>query len=204
MRHLLEGLRKDFEEPTNISTCSADLEKNEMLDGFGPHLESGKKQTKENGDLFSYTFQIKDYRSPDYTDPLFTSTPLRSPEWTVSPSKTNGKDSEDDNLEVISSPQISHRVSRNTGISEVDFEQYHTDKSARNEVSNENHKYDTITSEEELRHDKTENGSDGWSKEMRDLESSLLESLHVSSNTHINDMAVTEQHAAASLSDDDF
>ncbi|KAM9341554.1 spermatogenesis-associated protein 7 homolog [Symphorus nematophorus] len=111
MRHLLAVLRKDFEEPVDLSTCCTELEKKEngLLDEFLPHLDSDGKsvKTKENNDLFPYASLIKDCDSPDYPHPLLVSTPLCSPERTASPTITNKKGGEADKLEkCISSPRL--------------------------------------------------------------------------------------------------
>lgn len=203
MHHLLEVLRKDFEEPTNISTSSIEFEKKEngLLDAFLPHLESGGKQveTKENSDLFPYASLIKYCDSPDNGDPLLVSTPLCSPERAASPTKTNEKDAEDDNLE---------NVSDNPGIGEEDFDQNQIGTTAADkEVSNNSHEYTSITSDKEFHQDQAEVSCDGGSKELEDLGRSLSESLHVSSNTHYTNVeTATEQHTntVASVSDDDF
>lgn len=210
MRHLLEVLRKDFEEPTNISTCNTDLEKNEngLVDAFLPHLESGGKElkTKENNDLFPYASLINYCDSPDYADPLFVSTPLCSPERTASPTKTNQKDGEDDNLEKGISPLwFRERLSSNTGMSEEDFHQNQIGTTAINK-GDENHEYATITSDKGFHQEQAEGCYDGQSKELKDLGRSLSELLHVSSNTHHKNVETTEQHTntAASLTDDEF
>ncbi len=211
MRHLLEVLRKDFEEPTNISTSSTELEKkgNDLLDTFLPHLESEGKQvkTKENNDLFPYASLIKYCDSPDYADPLLVSTPLCSPDRTASPTKTNEKDGEDDNLEKgISSPWLSEHVSDNTGISDEDFHQNQRGTTATNiEVSSDSHENTTITDDKEVYQAQAEVSHGGQSEELEDLGRSLSESLHVSSNTHYTDVQTTEQHTnTASVSDDEF
>ncbi|XP_035530651.1 spermatogenesis-associated protein 7 [Morone saxatilis] len=210
MRHLLEVLRKDFEEPSNISTCSTELEKKEngQLDAFLPDLDSGGKQvkTKESNDQFPYASLIKYCDSPDYADPLLVSTPICSPERTDSPTKTNEMEGEDDNLEKsISSPQLSEHISNNNaGISEEDFRQNEIGTTVTNEVGNENH--ESITSDTGFHQDQAEGSSDGQSKELEDLEKSLSESLHVSSNTHSDNAETTEQqtNTVANVSDDEF
>lgn len=211
MRHLLEVLRKDFEEPTNISTCSAELEKKEngLLDAFLLHKESEGTQLKpkENNDSFPYASLIKYCDSPDNADPLLVSTPLGSPERTASATKTNEKDGEDDNLEKgISSPWLSEHVSDNIGIGEGDFHQNQISTTVTSEVSNENHEYTTITSDRGFHQDQAEVSYDGQSQELEDLGRSLSQSLHVSSNTHYNNMESAEQHTdtVASVSDDEF
>ncbi|KAG8013286.1 Spermatogenesis-associated protein 7-like protein [Nibea albiflora] len=204
MRHLLEVLRKDFEETPNTFTCGTEFEKKEngLLDTFLPNLEAGEKQvkTQENNDLSLYASLIKDCYSLDYADPLLVSTPLCSPERFDSPTKTTEKYREDDNLEKgISSPGLSEHVSNNTGISEEDFDQIGT--AATNKVNNENHENASLSSDKGFHQEveQAEGSYDGQSKELEDLGRSLSKSLHVSSNTHY-----TEQHTAASVSDDEF
>ncbi|XP_049918638.1 spermatogenesis-associated protein 7 homolog isoform X1 [Epinephelus moara] len=196
MRHLLEVLRKDFEEPPNTSTSTSELEKkeNDLFDSFLPHLESEGNQvkTKEDNDAFPYASLIKYCDSPDYADPLMVSTPLCSPEMTAaSPTKTNEKDGEDVSQEKgIGSPWLSDDHLNQTGAPES------------KEFSNESQEYTTIASDK----DQDEDGYDGQSKELEDLGRNLSESLHVSSNTHNNVETATEQHTntAASVSDDEF
>ncbi|XP_045919596.1 spermatogenesis-associated protein 7 homolog isoform X2 [Micropterus dolomieu] len=211
MRHLLEVLRKDFEEPANISTSSTKLEKNEngLLDTFLPHLESGGKQvqTKENNDLFPYASLIKYCDLPDFADPLLVSTPFCSPERTDSPIKTNKKDGDDDSLEKgISPPLLSQQVSDNTGISDENFQNQIGITAPNEEISNDTHEYTTIVTDEGFHQDHAEVSLDGQSEELENLGRSLSELLHVSSNTHYNNVETTEQHtnAAASGSDDEF
>nr|XP_046269778.1 spermatogenesis-associated protein 7 homolog [Scatophagus argus] len=201
MRHLLDVLRKDFEEPTNTSMCSTELE-NGLLDAFLPHLESGGNQvkTREKNHLFPYASLIKDCESPAYADPLLVSTPLCSPERTASPTKK--MDEPDDNLEKgISSVSLSEHVSNNTEINEEDLHQIGTTPS--NKVGNDNHEYVTVTSDECLHQDQAE---DAQSKELEDLGTSLSGSLHVSSNTQNLNVETTEQHrnTVDSVSDDEF
>lgn len=210
MRHLLEVLRKDFEEPTTISTCSTDPGKNEsgQLDAFLPLLESEGKQvkTKENNDLFRYASLINYCDSPDYADPLLASTPLCSPEKTASPSKTN-EEQDDDHLEKgVNSTWLTEHVSCNLGISEEDFHQSQTDQTATNEGGDEIHEYATITSDKELHREQAVGWYDGQSKELTDLGRSFSESLHVSSNTRYTNAETSDQHTntAASVTDDEF
>ncbi|KAI3367620.1 hypothetical protein L3Q82_026459, partial [Scortum barcoo] len=212
MRHLLEVLRKDFEEPINISTSSTELEHkgNDLLDTFLPHLDSAGKQvkTKENNDLFHYASLIKYCDSPDNAVPLSVSTPICSPGRTASPTKTNEKDGEDDNLEKgISSPWLNEHVSIITGTSGEDFHPNQRGTTVTNkEVSSDSHEYTTITGDEEVHQVQAEISHDGQSEELDDLGRSLSESLHVSSNTHYTSVQTTGQHTntAASGSDDEF
>nr|XP_020469623.1 spermatogenesis-associated protein 7 [Monopterus albus] len=213
MRHLLEVLCKAFEEPINISTFSTDLEKkeNDLLDTLLPHLDSGWKQmkTKEDNDLFPYVSLIKSCDSPDYTDALSVFTPLGSPKRTALLTKNNEKD-EEDNIQEKStgSPRLSEQVTSNTGIGEDVLHQNQISISATNkEISNENHEYATITTDEGFHQDQAEVSYSGQSKELEDLGRSLSASLHVSNNTECNNVdTASERHTNvfASVSDDDF
>lgn len=200
MRHLLEVLRKDLEEPTNASTelVSTELDKkeNDLLDSLLPHLESAGDQvkTKKDNDLFPYASLIQNCDPPDYAEPLLVSTPLHSPETTAaSPTRTIEKDGEDNNQEK-GSPWLD-----NTGIGEGDH-QNQTGTAETN--SSENHEYAVINSDKG-----DEVSNDGQSKELEDLGRSLAESLHVSSNTQSNNVETAAEQLAntvASVSDDEF
>ncbi|XP_068574170.1 spermatogenesis-associated protein 7 homolog isoform X3 [Cebidichthys violaceus] len=204
MRHLLEVLRKDFEEPTNTSTSRTELEKNEndLLDSFLPQVK-----TKKDSDLFPYASIIKHCDSPDYADSLLVSTPLCFPELTAaSPIKAKEEEGVEDNQGIVS-PWLGDHISDNTGIGEEDHQNQISTAETSKEVSNENHEYNTIISEEGFHQDQAEVSYDGQSKELEDLGRSLSESLQLSSNQHcINVETATEQHTntVASVSNDKF
>ncbi|XP_033967593.1 spermatogenesis-associated protein 7 homolog isoform X2 [Pseudochaenichthys georgianus] len=209
MRHLLEVLRKEFEEPANSFTPSTEIEKkkNDRGDSSLPYVESGGKQekTKKDDDLLSYASLIKSCVLQDYADPLLVSTPLYSPGTTAaSPTETNEKDEAVDNQEEgNSSPCLSDHVSNNTEISEEVHQNQTGTTESNKEVTSENHEVTPITSDR----DQEEVSYDGQSKELEDLGRSLSESLHVSSNkNHGNEDTVAEQpaHSVASVSDDEF
>ncbi|CAK6966914.1 spermatogenesis-associated protein 7 [Scomber scombrus] len=214
MRHLLEVLRKDFEEPTNTSTSGAELEKKEkyLFDKLLPGLEAGDmnhQKTKEDNDLLPYASLIKYGGSPSYADPLLVSTPLCSPERTASPAETGEKAEEDVNQENgISSPSLTEHVSDNAGLGEEDFYQVHKETVETNqEAINEKHEYTTLSRDEGSHQDQAEVSHDGQSEELEDLGRSLSESLHITNNTHCdNTEAANEQHTntVASASDDEF
>ena len=200
MRHLLEILRKDFEDSTNVLTSSTDFKKNEngLLDAFQSYLESGGKHVEAPAkkDLFSYASLINSRNSPDRADPLLASTPLCSPERTASPTGANEKDGE--GLEKsISSPWLREHVSSNIRVSGEDIQQSQVDKTATNEVSGENHGYASITSEKGFHQNKEQEFYDEESEEVQDLGRRLSESLHVSrTGEHTNSIS--------SASDDEF
>ena len=206
MRHLLVVMRKDFEEPVNTSTSTAELEKKAdgLLDSLLPYLESGSEQVKtEDSDVLPYASLIKISDTLDYTEALLASATLRSPERTASPTETKETDKEDDDKEKCTG---SENV---PGVSEEDVQHNQPDTTATNEeISNENHEKTTITSDEAFHQDQAEvSHDDGQSKELEDLGRLLSGSLHVSSNTSSHDPdAANEQHenTVASVSDDEF
>lgn len=192
MRHLLEVLRKDFEDPTKISSDDAEPEKKEnyLLDGLLPRLDSVGKQVmmKEDNELLSYVSLIKHGESPH---PLLVSPPSWSPERSASHTETTQKDKNGDSEgKFIDSPLLSEPVADNTRRS---GDHFHATASAHSETQ----EHPTITSSHDL--------SDDLSKEVEDIGRSLLESLHVSDNTHCERTA-SEQHTLTgpSGSDDEF
>ncbi|KAM6968684.1 spermatogenesis-associated protein 7 homolog [Tautogolabrus adspersus] len=208
MRHLLEVLRKEFEEPTN----STEIEKKEngLLDTLLPHLESGTEEgkTKDYKDLFSFASIFRDCDLPHHADPLLVSTPLCSPQRTASTTKTHEMDEEkEDSEENFSSIWLSDHVPNNTGLSEEDVHQNQIDTTAANkEISNDSQVCTTVSSDEAFHEDVAEVSYSRESEELEDLGRSLSESLHVSSNTQHNYVEATEQHSntVASGSDDEF
>uniref|UniRef100_A0A3Q1I3N9 Spermatogenesis associated 7 n=1 Tax=Anabas testudineus TaxID=64144 RepID=A0A3Q1I3N9_ANATE len=213
MRHLLEVLRKEFEEPITMSTSSTELEKkeNDVLDTLLPHLESRGKQvkTKDENDLLPYASLIEYCDTADYTDISSVFTTLCSPERTASPTKTNEKDEEVDNQEKqIGSSWLSEHFNNNTVTSEEDIHQNQIGTTATDkEISNENYEYTIVTNNEGSHHDQVEVSYDGQSKELEDLGRSLSESLHVSNDADCNNVEpANEQHTniAAYVSDDEF
>ncbi|XP_029350094.1 spermatogenesis-associated protein 7 homolog [Echeneis naucrates] len=199
MRHLLDVLRKEFEEETNSCTSRTELEKKEddPLNSLLSDLESGEQQvkTKKDHNLFPYASLIKDCNSPFHTDTLSVSTPLCSPESTAS----NEKDKESDNEEKYTgSPWLSEHVINNTEISEEDFLNSQIGTTATHaEVSYENHEHTTVACDETFHHDQGEASYTEQSKDLENLGISLSQSLHVSVNQQ-------HENTAASVSDDEF
>uniref|UniRef100_A0A673CB61 Spermatogenesis associated 7 n=1 Tax=Sphaeramia orbicularis TaxID=375764 RepID=A0A673CB61_9TELE len=211
MRHLLDVLRKEFEEPSNMSSSSPKHEKKEnyLLDSLLPQLGSLKElKTKEDNDHFSYASLIKNCESPDYADPLLFSTPLCSPGRTVSTTKYNEKEGEDVSLEKGTvSPSLSG--SDKAGFSEEDLHRDEKGTSVTNkDTSALDQEYTVIPSDEGFHQDQAEASYDQQTKELEDLGRNLSESLHVSDNTHCNDNIETanehQTSAAAVISDDEF
>ncbi|XP_041668003.1 spermatogenesis-associated protein 7 homolog [Cheilinus undulatus] len=212
MRHLLEVLRKEFENPADISTSNTEAEKKKdsLFDALLPHLDSGtEEKTKDNKNLFSFDSFIKNYDLPDHSDPLLVSTPLCSPKRTTLPPKTNEMDGADDYFkEDISFPWHSDHAPDSTGLGEEDLHQNQTDTTEPNkEISNDSQELapsarTTPSTDKAFHEDAAE--VDGQSNEVEDLGRSLSESLHVSSNTQHNNVETTEKQSDASVSDDEF
>lgn len=211
MRHLLEVLRKDFEEPSNMSTSSSELERKEsdLLGALLPRLESRGKQmkTKEDNDTLLCASLIKYCDTPDYTDVSSVFTTLHSPERTASATKTNEKD-EDNQEKRTGSPRLSEHVTNNAVTSEEDIHQNQIGTTATDkEITNESHEYTDVTNDEGFHQDQAEISYDGQSNELEDLGRSLSESLHVSNNTDCNNVEPASEpctNTAASVSDDEF
>lgn len=189
MRHLMELLRKEFQDPTNVSTCSADPDKKEtrLFEAFHSHLESRGKEPKGKDDLLSYTSFINSYDSIGPKGHPFVSTPGCSPERTVSPSVINDDYQEENALDNVLS---------NTGSDDGDSHQREMGTNATDgEISGESPK----DGEREF----NQEGSMGCSDEqaeLRGLEGQFSKSLHVSSSPH---RSVSEQHEGSS-SDSEF
>lgn len=176
MRHLLEILRKDLEEPRSapISCLKLERTENEILDTLLPQVK-GSEQTKEDHDQFRYVSLLQNYDSTDYTHPILTSTLMSEPEKT---STSEFKEEEGTVLPFIN---------KHNGLSE---ENVHENQSETED------KVDPNQSEE--------NDRDRLLKQLDDVRT-VLESLNVSDDTHCDNLETTnEEQASAALSDDDF
>lgn len=187
----MELLRKEFQDQTNVSTCSADPDKkeNRLFEAFHSHLELRGKEPKQKADLRSYTSFMNSSNSPDYTGRPFASTPACSPEITSSSTviiEENGGD--------ILYSQLGKNVPSNTETGEVDS--YHSEM-GRN-ATDENPDYE----EKEFNQDESAGCCDERSDELRGLEGQFSELLHVSCSTH--NVVVTEQHVEVSADDSEF
>ncbi|XP_068195052.1 spermatogenesis-associated protein 7 homolog [Antennarius striatus] len=198
MHHLLEELRKDFQEPANTFRADFERKDNTLLDAFLPHLKTGKRQmkTKENTGRSLDASLSEYYNSTGYAEPLFVSTPTPSLERTPSRTRINEREGENDNLgKVISSPWLGKHLLCDERISE--------DGSLQNQTGgNEGHEYASITNGKRFHQDQTEVSRDEQSKELEDLGRYLSAALEVSSGS----VEATEEHSKAvpSNSDDEF
>ncbi|TNM95309.1 hypothetical protein fugu_016392 [Takifugu bimaculatus] len=194
MRHLMELLRKEFQSPTDVSSCSAGPEKNEngLFEAFHSHLELRGEELKEKDDLLSYVSFKDSSDSPNHTPggPL-VSTPACSPKGNTSPFVINEDKQEKDTLDS----QCGDSVAINTESDEVDAHQSEMVSKATDEISSEIPEY----SSKVLNQDESMGCCDEQTDDLRGLEGQFSESLHVSSNT-----AVTEQHSEGSSSDGEF
>lgn len=191
----MELLRKEFQDQTIVSTCSADLDKkgNRLFEEFCSPLELRGKEPEPKDDLLSYMSFINSSDSPDYTGRPFASTPGCSPEITPSSSVII----EQNRGDVLYS-QLGNNIPSNAETGEVDSHQSEMGTNAADEISCENPDY----GEKEFNQDESAGCCDEQSDELRGLEGQFSESLHVSSSTH--NVAVTEQPAEGSSSDSEF
>lgn len=104
MRHLLEVLRKDLQQPTNspVSTLNLEREENHLLDRLLLQKDD-LEGTKENKDHFQYELLVKNSTPIDYTDPILTSTLMSEHKRTSTPTKLEEK--------CTRSPQLSKHSS---------------------------------------------------------------------------------------------
>lgn len=190
----MELLRKEFQSPTDVSSCSAGPEKNEnrLFEAFHSHLETRQKEPNENDDLLSNMSFNDSSDSPNHTPggPL-VSTPACSPKGTTSPFVISEDKREKDTL----ASQFGDGVVITTERDEVDAHQSKMVSKATDKISSESPEY----SSKLLNQDESTGCCDEQMDDLRGLEGQFSESLRVSSNT-----AVTEQHAEGSSSDSEF
>lgn len=204
MRHLLEVLRKDFEEP------ELDKKESDLLDALLPQSGGKQMKTKEDNDMLPYASLIKYCDTTDYTDAssVFTTLPSHSPEKTVSATKTNENDEEGESQEKrTGSPCLSEHVTNNAVTGKEDPQNQIGTTVTDKEITNDSQKYTDVTNDEGFYQDQAEVSYDGQPGELEDLGRRLSESLHVSSNTVFDNVEpASEQHrnTAASVSDDEF
>lgn len=191
----MELLRKEFQDQTNVSTCSADPDKkeNRLFEAFHSHLESRGKEPNQKDDLLFYSSFINSSDLPDYTGRPFASTPACSPEITPFSSVIV----EDNRGDILYTP-LGNNVPSNTETGEVDSYQSEMGANATDEINCENPNY----GEKEFNQDKSAGCCNEQSDELRGLEGQFSESLRVSSSAHSE--VVTEQPAEDSASDSEF
>lgn len=190
----MELLRKEFQDQTRVSTCSADPEKteNRLFEAFHSHLELKGNEAKQKDHLLSYTSFINSSDLPDYTGRSFKSMLACSPELTPSSSVII-----EDNRDFLYS-QLGSNAPSNTEISEVDSHQSEMGTNATDNTTCENPEY----GDKEFNLNGSAGCCDEPSDELKGLEGQFSELLHVSSSTH--NVAVSEQHAEGSSSDSEF
>ncbi|XP_076021680.1 spermatogenesis-associated protein 7 homolog [Genypterus blacodes] len=208
MRHLLETLRKDYQDPSSTSSFSTELKTmgKDLQNKRQPKVQSGRKKqrkTKEDNDLFPYASLIKHDDAQLNAVPVSSSTPCGSPDRTSSP--TNGEeDCENDTQERgMASSWLSEHPTDYTEITEEGNHQNQTDTNI--EDINGSHDFSSVSSEGSHQ-DQAEVLDDGQSSELEDLGKMLSDSLQVSSNTNGNMEAAEEQltNTLGTGSDDEF
>ncbi|KAM9354591.1 spermatogenesis-associated protein 7 homolog isoform 2-T2 [Pholidichthys leucotaenia] len=194
MRHLLDMLHKDLEDPNKKSPSSTELDKLLLK------VESAGKQvkTKEENDLFRYV-SLKSSDTLDHPHPLLMSAPLASPEMSGSTTEINEKGVEGDSeAKGVGSPLPKDPVLDNTPTNEEEFHQKGT--AARNYAHIKDREYAALSVQ-----DQADIHFDVPSKELEDLGRSLLE-LQVSSSTRWENTDTEQQteNTVASVSDEEF
>ncbi|XP_038128493.1 spermatogenesis-associated protein 7 homolog isoform X2 [Cyprinodon tularosa] len=193
MRYLLEVLRKEFEEPSNVSASSEDHLKNgsAFLDSIFSTLVSGSKpaKTKDVKESITNASPIDDCKLSDGDNPSPVSTPSTSPVRATSPTKQRENEKRRENAAEVVGLMIctDNATDRTT-----------TSQGAAVNVHNESDEHMTVSSDVKK--------CDGPSKKVEDLETILSETLHLSDNTDSENVAAaseacTNQHDS---SDDDF
>ncbi|XP_017266748.1 spermatogenesis-associated protein 7 homolog [Kryptolebias marmoratus] len=188
MRHLLEELRKELDEPTNVSSRT----ETDSLDTVFSHLDSGWDQvkTKEGIDPLSHETLINSWDLPRYDDPFLVSTPLSSPVRKAPSPKIIEEKKSDMDKKGSDSALLSDELSNSRGDSR--------DTAATRGDENEHADGDGDLKQGDV-------NLDGEFKVLEDLEMDLSEKLHVSRSTHSPETANgTDANSVASVSDDDF
>ncbi|XP_054894730.1 spermatogenesis-associated protein 7 homolog [Poeciliopsis prolifica] len=201
MRHLLEVLRNEFEERSDISSSTEDPLKHgkALLDSVFSNFEFGPKpvETKEDDDAITRALQINHPDLSDYDDLSWVSTRPCFPVKTASSTKTRAEDEKKENdeedvgLTFCCSDLLDSSQDR-----QGDFLQ--TDVTEMN-VQNENYEHTTMSSDV--------NQSDEPSKETENLGNILSESLHMSSKKDSENAVAAEEtnsNQHEDVSDDDF
>ncbi|PWA16302.1 hypothetical protein CCH79_00004740 [Gambusia affinis] len=201
MRHLLEVLRNEFEEPSDRSTSTKDPLKHgkALLDSVFSNFEFGPKplETKEDDDIIPHALQINPPDLSDYDDLSWVSTRPCFPVRTSSSTKTRAEDEKKEkDEESVGLTFCSGDLIDSSQDSQGDFLQ--TDITEMN-VQNENYEHITMSTDV--------NQSDEPSKEAEDLGNFLSESLHMSSKTDSENVVAAEEtntNQHEDVSDDDF
>ncbi|TNN38709.1 Spermatogenesis-associated protein 7 [Liparis tanakae] len=206
MRHLLEGLRKDFEEPTNRTTSRTEPggKLNARHDSFQMHLGSGGEgvRTEQDSLRFPYASEITPGNTPDYADPLLASPPVCSPE----PAALSPVNASEEGGGAAGrgagagSPRLGEHVSDEDPQAQI------VPPETSTEVSNENHEDQTIAREEGFHQDGAAVGDDE-TREVEDLGRSVSASLHVSGSARRGEAEAASRprpDTVAPVSDDEF
>lgn len=212
MRHLLEVLRKDFEEPGNAPTWgAAETAEKYPLDKHLSSLSrpgtSRQSHTKEEeADLFPYA-SLNHTNCDSPMSAISSSIPLRgsSPEPADSAIDTK-LNLEEYQLAGVTLPDcLNDNGNQYTGIDDQDLhakpEISVTDTA---DLSQEQRESTASTSGEALHPDPLEDGDDGLSKELEDLGTSLAESLCVTQSSKLGSPKERHRDTCSSLSDDEF
>ncbi|XP_061699930.1 spermatogenesis-associated protein 7 homolog isoform X2 [Syngnathoides biaculeatus] len=194
MRHLLDILRNNLDEPSAPSSHAEDLGRKDLLDSLLVMPESALEEvkTEEDNDIFSYV--RKHDRSPEHRlEPVLTSSALWFPERKSVITANAQTEEEENNWEKVSS----ERVSSTEG----------EDEEEDQPVVTEQQEADSEATHEENVEDHAEVDVEGQSKEVEDLERRFSESLHVDQDAKVDNLDSSSEHQTntlASVSDDSF
>ncbi|XP_051941343.1 spermatogenesis-associated protein 7 [Hippocampus zosterae] len=181
MRHLLDILRNNLDEPSAPSSYSEELGKKDLLESLLVLPESTLEQVKTEVDNSFSDHVSKSNNSPEHSpEPVLSSTPLWSPE--QSSLLTPNEKTEEGTSEYVSSNEEK----------DEDYQAVMTDDDAN---------------QEELLQVQAESAAQGKSKELQDLERRFSESLHVNKDPKGDNLDSSSEHqinTLASVSDDDF
>uniref|UniRef100_A0A3Q2X9M0 Spermatogenesis associated 7 n=1 Tax=Hippocampus comes TaxID=109280 RepID=A0A3Q2X9M0_HIPCM len=181
MRHLLDILRNNLDEPSAPSSYNEELGKKDLLESLLVMPESALERVKPEVDNNFFGHVSKGNNSPEHSpEPVLSSTPLWSPE--QSSLLTPNEKTEEGTSEYVSSNEEK----------DEDYQAVVTDDDAK---------------QEELLQVQAESAAQGKSKELQDLERRFSESLRVDKDPKGDNLDSSSEHqinTLASVSDDDF
>lgn len=195
MRHLLEELRKELEEPSNTPPSKTETD---SLEKIFSQLEFERKQVnKDVTDPLTHKPLINNWDLSHYDNPLLVSTPLSSPVRNAPLTKIVGEETNDDDKRSFDSASLRDEVLNHQADSQEGFHQ--RDAAAARVDEND----DSSNINSDLNQD--DRNSNREIKELEDLGSNLSEMLHVSRSTHsVETSNEPDANSVGSVSDDDF
>ncbi|XP_057714552.1 spermatogenesis-associated protein 7 [Corythoichthys intestinalis] len=190
MRHLLDILRNNLDEPSSASSYSEELVKKDLLDSLLVTPEPTLEQVKNEGDNSLSFYKSKCENSPARCqEPVLNTTPLWSPEKRFSLTG-NEKADEEVNREESELEDASNNEVK-------DVEHYRLFATEQEEADGE-------TRHEEFLQDQVEVNFTEQSKDLEDLERRFSESLHVDQDDTLDFSSEQQTNTLTSVSENDF